>query len=136
MQEGLFEKLTGTYADGTPIRSVPLAARRIRSVVDHVQRLMETRKGSLIHLPDLGMPDIADLYRRLPGSTQEIQTELEGLLRKYEPRLDNIRVQFIEFVPAAARIRFRISGTLKGAGWLQLESSFFPTGRGEVRPSE
>lgn len=133
MQEGLFEKLVGTYADGTPVRSVPAASRRLRSVVDHVQRLMETRKGSLVHLPELGMPDIGDLYRRLPGSAQEIQSELELLLRRHEPRLENVRVQFQEFDAAHARIRFRISGVLKGLGRLQLESSFFPSGRGEVR---
>ncbi len=133
MHEGLFEKLMGGYADGTPLRAVPASSRRLRSVVDHIQRLLETRKGSLVHRPDLGMPDIGDLYRRLPGSAQEIQTELEQLLRRHEPRLDNVRVQFQEFDPAHARIRFRISGMLKGMGRLQLESAFFPSGRGEVR---
>lgn len=101
-------------------------------MVDHIQHLMETRKGSLAHIPDMGMPDIGDLYRRLPGSTAEIQSELETLIRKFEPRLTSVRVQFHEFDAAAARVRFRITGTLQGEGRLQLESSFFPDGRGSV----
>lgn len=131
--EGLLEKITGVFQDGTPVRSVPVAARRQQSVVEHIQRLLETRKGMLVHMPDFGMPDIGDLFRRLPGSAPEIQTEMESLIRKYEPRMENVKVHYLEFEPAQARIRFRITGSLKGAGRVQLESSFFPNGRGEVR---
>lgn len=131
--EGLLEKITGTYQDGTPVRAVPSAARRQTSVVEHIQRLLESRKGMLVHMPDFGMPDIGDLFRRLPGSAAEIQTEMETLIRKYEPRMENVRVHFEEFDAAKARVRFRITGSLKGSGRVQFESSFFPNGRGEVR---
>ncbi|MEK7393656.1 MAG: hypothetical protein RL173_1479 [Fibrobacterota bacterium] len=132
--EGLFEKITGTYQDGTPVRAVPSGNRRQLSVVEHIQRLLETRKGMLIHMPDFGMPDIGDLFRRLPASASEIQTEMEALIRKYEPRMENAKVIFQEFDAAQARVRFRITGSLKGAGRVQMESSFYPNGRGEVRP--
>lgn len=131
--EGLFEKITGTFQDGTPVRVVPSASRRQLSVVEHIQRLLEARKGMLIHMPDFGMPDIGDLFRRLPGSATEIQTEMEALIRKYEPRMENARVQFQEFDAALARVRFKITGSLKGSGRVQFESSFYPNGRGEVR---
>ena len=131
--EGLLEKIIGTYQDGTPVRVVPSTARRQMSVVEHIQRLLETRKGMLIHMPDFGMPDIGDLFRRLPGSAGEIQSEMETLIRKYEPRMENVKVFFHEFDAAQARVRFRITGSLKGAGRVQFESSFFPNGRGEVR---
>lgn len=131
--EGLLEKITGTYLDGTPVRAVPSAQRRQLSVVEHIQRLLESRKGMLIHMPDFGMPDIGDLFRRLPGSATEIQTEMEALIRKYEPRMENARVHFQEFDAAQARVRFRITGSLTGSGRVQFESSFFPNGRGEVR---
>lgn len=131
--EGLLEKLTGSFMDGTPVRAVPSTVRRQRSIAEHIQRLLETRKGMLVHMPDFGMPDIGDLFRRLPGSATEIQSEMETLIRTYEPRMENVRVQFVEFEPAHARVRFRISGSLKGAGRVQFESSFFPNGRGLVR---
>ena len=131
--EGLLEKITGTFQDGTPVRAVPSGARRQTSVVEHIQRLLESRKGMLVHMPDFGMPDIGDLFRRLPGSATEIQTEMEALIRKYEPRMENVRVHFEEFDAAKARVRFRITGSLKGTGRVQFESSFFPNGRGEVR---
>ena len=131
--EGLLEKITGTFQNGTPVRAVPSAVRRQQSVVEHIQRLLETRKGMLVHMPDFGMPDIGDLFRRLPGSAVEIQTEMESLIRKYEPRMEHVKVHFQEFDPAKARVRFRITGSLKGAGSVLFESSFFPNGRGEVR---
>ncbi len=131
--EGLLEKITGTFLDGTPIGEIPQGARRQRSVVEHIQRLLETRKGSLVHLPDLGLPDIGDLFRRLPGSANEIQAEMESLIGNYEPRMENVKVQFQEFDAARARVRFRVTGSLRGIGRIQLESSFFPNGRGEVR---
>ena len=131
--EGLFEMLSGAFLDGTPVEAVPEEARRQRSVADHIQRILETRKGTLVHLPDFGMSDIGDLFRRLPASASEIRSEMETLVRRHEPRMENARVEFEEFDAARARVRFRISGTLVGQGRVQFESSFFPDGRGEVR---
>jgi type VI secretion system protein len=133
--EGLLEMLTGAYLDGTPVEGVPRQARRIRSVADQIQRILETRKGMLVHMPDFGMSDIGDLFRRLPGSASEIRSEMETLIRRFEPRMEHVRVEFEEFDPAFARVKFRISGSLIGIGRVQFQSSFFPNGRGEVRPT-
>jgi type VI secretion system protein len=132
--EGLLEMLTGDVpgrdAGGRPCLG---QARRIRSVADQIQRILETRKGMLVHMPEFGMSDIGDLFRRLPGSASEIRSEMETLIRRFEPRMEHVRVEFEEFDPAFARVKFRISGSLIGIGRVQFESSFFPNGRGEVR---
>lgn len=134
--EGLLEKLAGAFADGTPLRQVPADSRRRRSVVDHLHRLLETRKGMLVHMPDFGMPDVADLYRRLPASAGEFQAEVETMIRNHEPRLEEVRVQLAEFDAMRARIRFRISGNLAGGGSIEFETAFYPTGRALVRPAD
>lgn len=105
------------------------------SVADHIRRLLETRRGMLSHMPEFGMPDMGELFRRLPGSASEIQEGMETLIGNYEPRMKNVRVEFQEFDAARARIRFRITGVLTGVGRIRLESSLFPSGRGEVRSS-
>ena len=102
-------------------------------MADHIRRLLEMRRGMLSHMPEFGMPDMGELFRRLPGSEFEIQEGMEALIRDYEPRMKNVRVEFQELDAARARIRFRISGVLVGAGRIRFESSLFPNGRGEVR---
>lgn len=134
--EGLYEKLAGAFADGTPLRQVPSESRRQRSVVDHLQRLLETRKGMLVHMPAFGMPDVADLYRRLPASAGEFQAEVEAMIRSFEPRLEDVRVQLAEFDAMRARLSFRISGTLIGGETIEFETAFFPTGRAVVRSAD
>jgi type VI secretion system protein len=116
------------------VDAVPAAQRRSLSVADHIHRLLEARGKMVFHLPDYGMPDIGELFRRLPASASEIQESMESLVRRHEPRLENVRVEFQEFDPERSRVRLRISGTMEGAGRIRFESSLFPDGRGEVRP--
>jgi type VI secretion system protein len=69
----LFEKLADQYADGTPINVVPPEYRRAKSIADHLWRMFNTRQGSLSHLPDYGLPDITEIYRKLPTSLKDLE---------------------------------------------------------------
>ena len=66
MKQALFENLTGHYLDGTPVEAVPATNRGIMSIMDHLNRLFNTREGSLPHLKDYGLPDISEIYRKMP----------------------------------------------------------------------
>jgi len=46
--EGFFEKLSGRFSDGALISSVPSEKRRLKSIDDHLSRLLNTRKESLV----------------------------------------------------------------------------------------
>ena len=63
------------------------------SVRDHLQRLLNSRRGSLTHLPHYGMPDIAALYLGLPYSRDKIMACIRQCLCDFEPRLSNPHIR-------------------------------------------
>lgn len=64
----------------------------IQSIQTHVEHLLNTRQGSVTHLPDLGLPDLTEIYQDLPHSSHDLMAEIKQCLEKYEPRLSQIRV--------------------------------------------
>jgi type VI secretion system lysozyme-like protein len=62
------------------------------SIRDHLLKLFNTRRGSLPHLPDYGLPDISDIYRDFPGSIRALRRSIQETTKKYEPRLSDVRV--------------------------------------------
>ncbi len=86
---GLLEKLLGPIpgsSDRSPVRWVGDPVR------DHLVLLLNTRQGSVRHLPDFGMPDMASFYSEYPASISSLRAAVETLIRTYEPRLHNVRV--------------------------------------------
>ena len=124
-----FEKISGYYSDGTPLHSVPESEQITKSIRDHLIRLLNTRKGSLPHLYDYGLSDMADIYTRLPNSRQELKNEILATIKKYEPRLKYTRVDVLDFRPLDLRIKLRIVGVINQNDKIVLESSVLPNGK-------
>jgi type VI secretion system protein len=57
------------------------------SIRDHLHRLLNSRRGSLTHLPHLGMPDIAALYLELPYTQDKIMACIRQCVFDFEPRM-------------------------------------------------
>ena len=85
-----------------------------QSVRDHLQRLLNSRRGSLVHLPDYGMPDIAALYLALPYSRDQIITSLRQSVSLYEPRLQHPQVRALVLEGDQQGTAFELSGALSG----------------------
>lgn len=60
------------------------------SIRTHLARLLNTRQGSLSHMPDYGIPDVTELYQGLPYTTNTIIENIRKVITKYEPRLQNL----------------------------------------------
>ena len=71
MDAALYEKLTGFYSDGLPLDGLPDGFQLVRSVLDNIQRILNSRSGSLKHLPDYGIPDLSMVYKNLPSSAHD-----------------------------------------------------------------
>ncbi|HLP40826.1 MAG TPA: type VI secretion system baseplate subunit TssE [Fibrobacteria bacterium] len=134
LPESLFEKLADQYADGTPISAVPPFHRRAKSIADHLWRMFNTRQGTIPHMPDYGLPDISEVYRKLPSSLKDLETTLLNLTEKYEPRLERVRVRPIPVPPQEFRLAFELTAFIKGGERIAFNTSFHTSGESKVQP--
>jgi type VI secretion system protein len=135
MNQGLFESLTGKFLDGTPVDSVPQSQRRIMSIMDHLSRLFNTRQGSVAHLANYGLPDISDIYRRMPQGIEELRAAIKSAVERYEPRLANVRVVRRETPEKETKLEFILSGELKdGGGMVRFQTLFTSIGQSSIAP--
>ena len=134
MKQALFENLTGHFLDGTPIDSVPAQNRGIVSIMDHLNRLFNTREGSLPHLKDYGLPDISEIYRKMPHGIEELQKAIKRTVEKYEPRLRKVKVTQRETDPKDFRLVFILSGELAEGGLVRFQTTFTSMGNSSIAP--
>jgi type VI secretion system protein len=134
MNQGLFESITGHFLDQTSIEVVPAGKRRILSIMDHLNRLFNTREGSLPHLKDYGLPDISEIYRKMPHGIEELQNAVKKTIEKYEPRLHKIKVIPQDTDPNEFRLVFILSGELRDGGLVRFQTTFSSQGKSSIAP--
>ena len=134
MKQGLFESLTGHFYDGTEISSVPENQRQMLSISDHLTRLFNTRSGSLTHLADYGLPDISELYSKMPDGMNEFRAAIRKTVEKYEPRLKNIRVAPQNSDDKNSQLVFILSAELKSGGQVRFQTTFSTTEPSTIIP--
>jgi type VI secretion system protein len=134
MKQALFENLTGHFLDGTPVEDVSSQNRSIVSIMDHLNRLFNTREGSLTHLKDYGLPDISDIYRKMPHGIEELQKAIKRAVEKYEPRLKKIKVTPRETDPREFRLVFILSAELAWGGLVRFQTTFTSMGNPSIAP--
>lgn len=128
----LYETLFGNFAGGLDLHQVSEQNQVILSVLDNMQRILNTRAGSLKHLPDYGLPDMTKILQGMPGTAHQLMTTLSDVLLKYEPRLKRIDVVMLEqTIPG--ELRYAIDAELKGIGLVRYGTDFMPEGRVLIR---
>jgi type VI secretion system protein len=97
MEVGLLEGITGRF----PVTGDPINNRggKVQSIREHLSILLNTRRGTLPHIPDYGLPDTSQVSLKDMNTIFRFGKELEETVRKYEPRLMQIRVKSIEHSP-------------------------------------
>lgn len=134
MQQGLFESLTGHFLDKTRVEDVPPKTRRVVSLMDHLNRMFNTREGSITHLKDYGLPDISEIYRKMPYGVEELQKAIKRSVEKYEPRMHRIKVIHRDSDGDKFKLIFIISGELKGGGVVRFQTTFTSMGNSSIAP--
>ena len=135
MNQALFESLTGTFLDGTPIDSTSRSNRYTISIMDHLTRIFNTRNGSLPHLSDYGLPDISEIYRKMPYGMEELQDAIRRTVEKYEPRLKNVIIKPEEENDNKFRLVFMLSAELtNGGGVVRFQTTFTSQGTSSISP--
>ncbi len=134
MNQALFESITGTFLDGTPLEAVAENKRLIYSIMDHLNRMFNTRNGSIPHLKDYGLPDISEIYRKVPEGIEELKAAVKRTVERYEPRLKNVRVVRRDDNQKDARLVFILSGEIKKGGLVRFQTTFISTGNSQISP--
>lgn len=124
----LYEMLVGNFAGGLGLHQVSEENQVILSVLDNVQRILNCRAGTLAHLPDYGLPDMAKILQGMPGTAHQLMGILSDVLLKYEPRLKNVGVVILEQTQPG-ELRYAIDAELKGIGLVRYGTEFMPEGR-------
>jgi type VI secretion system protein len=135
MPAGLFDVLVGHFADETPVEGATPAELQARSVVDHLGYLFNTRRGSLPHLPEYGLPDVAEVYRDMPDSVEPLQNAIREVVERYEPRLRRVRVEPGRHDKDAMRLVFTVIAQTSDGEDLRLETTFSSTDPAEIQPA-
>ena len=92
MKCGLFDALAGRFADGTRLADVPESDHRLRSILGNLGRLFNTRRGTLLHVPEFGLPDLSDVSRAAPAEVESVRRAIRESVERFEPRLRRVRV--------------------------------------------
>ena len=124
MEAGLFDVLSGSFADGRSLESVPASDHRVTSIVTHLNHLLSTRQGTLVHLPEYGLPDISEIYRDMPDSIVELQTAIKRTVERFEPRIRRVHVIYHETDRLNMRLVFLLRGELSNRQPVEFQTVF------------
>ncbi|MEN3754846.1 type VI secretion system baseplate subunit TssE [Mangrovibacter yixingensis] len=124
----LYEILSGNFNSGLDLFQVSEENQVILSVLDNMQRILNCRAGTLAHLPDYGLPDMADILQGMPGTAHQLMRTLSAVLLKYEPRLKKIAVVMLAQVQPG-ELRYAIDAELKDIGLVRYGTQFMPEGK-------
>lgn len=124
----LYETLFGHFTGGLDLHQVSEENQVILSVLDNMQRILNCRAGTLAHLPDYGLPDMAKILQGMPGTAHELMGALSAVLLKYEPRLKKVTVVLLE-QKVPGELCYALDAELKGVGLVRYGTEFMPEGR-------
>ncbi len=102
------------------------------SIRAHLTRLLNSRCGSLAHLPDYGLPDVTEIYQGLPYSIDALIDAIKNTIEKYEPRLHNVSIKPTHQNDKDCVLRLEIYATTNTNDQLQLSTYFMSGGAAEV----
>lgn len=123
----LYDMLLGNVG-GVPLADHDDKTLEILSVMENLRRILNTRAGSLRHLPDFGLPDLTNIYRNLPASAHLLKARMEATLLIYEPRIRAIELEVLPADPGMV-ISYLMTCHLRKRGLVRFGTHFEPEGR-------
>jgi type VI secretion system protein len=84
----------------------------VRSVVNHLRKMLNTKQNHAPAHMDYGIPDPSDVAHSLPDAIGTMQKCIRQCIEKYEPRLTNVNVIHVESELDILTLRFQITAQL------------------------
>ncbi|MBT8490319.1 MAG: type VI secretion system baseplate subunit TssE [Deltaproteobacteria bacterium] len=82
------------------------------SIVRHLERILNTRRGSVGIAHDYGIPDLTDFRSGFPDSVRDLEMTIRDTIEKFEPRLKSVRVKFVPQDADMLTVTFQIVAQL------------------------
>jgi type VI secretion system protein len=93
-------------------RGKPDPKRMIDSIIRHLERILNTRWGSAQIADDFGIPDFSDMRSGFPDALKDLERMIRNTIMKYEPRLQSVKVKFLQRDENMLALSFQIIGKL------------------------
>lgn len=132
LNPSLYEMLLQNFEGDLDLYHVSEEDQHTLSVLDNMQRILNSRAGSLSHLPDYGLPDMGQILQGLPGAAHGLMNSMAETLLKYEPRLAAVNIELLaQTLPG--HLEYSLDVTLEGGQRVSFGTTLAPEGRALVR---
>ncbi|KFA59585.1 hypothetical protein A9G34_07840 [Gilliamella sp. Choc4-2] len=135
MSASLYDMLYGYFESGIPIDDVAENEQTIISVMDNIERILNSRAGAIHHLPDYGLPDMSTVFQALPSSAYVLMRAIERTLLMYEPRLASIDINIDEKSNDAMVLGYELVCYFKEGGLVKYGTYFMSDGKARLKYS-
>ena len=110
-EERLTERLR-SWKEGQVRRQQIDPKKMTDSIVRHLERILNTRQGSVPIADDFGVPDFTDFRTGLGVSQRDLERMIRRTIQKYEPRLKTVQVKFVPQEDERLSVSFQIVARL------------------------
>ncbi|SEI18092.1 type VI secretion system baseplate subunit TssE [Pseudomonas asplenii] len=132
LNPSLYELLLHNFNGELDLQRVAEEDQYTLSVLDNLQRILNSRAGSLSHLPDYGLPDMGMVLQGLPSAAHRLMSSLVATLLKYEPRLAAMTIEPLpQRLPG--HLEYALDMQLRGGRRVTFGTTLGPEGRVLVR---
>lgn len=128
----LYEILLQNFGGELALDQVSEKDQLTLSVLDNVQRILNSRAGSLSHLPDYGLPDMGTVLQGLPASAHGLMNDIARTLRRYEPRLAEVSIALLP-QPRPGHLEYALEVLIEGGARVTFATTLEAEGRAVVR---
>jgi type VI secretion system protein len=132
LNPSLYEMLLQNFAGELDLHRVDEADQPTLSVLDNLQRILNSRAGTLSHLPDYGLPDMGVILQGLPATAQGLMHIMVETLLKYEPRLAAVSIELLPQTQPG-HLEYALDVQLKGGRRAIFGTTVAPEGNVVVR---
>lgn len=132
LNPSLYEMLLQNFDGELDLYRVREEDQHILSVLDNVQRILNSRAGSISHLPDYGLPDMGLILQGLPAAAHGLMNTLANTLLKYEPRLAAINIELLPQTQPG-HLEYALDMQLKEGEQVTFGATLAPEGKVLVR---
>jgi len=128
----LYEMLLQNFEGELDLYRVNEEDQHILSVLDNLQRILNSRAGALSHLPDYGLPDMSLILQGLPATAHGLINTMTDTLLKYEPRLAAVSIELLSQV-MPGHLEYALDMQLKDGQRVSFGTTLAPEGKVLVR---